>query len=319
MNRHYKLDNIRALAIMAVVLGHSIILYSTSWNLYEPAVECPFLDYLKRLINIFQMPLFFSLSGYLLSAFGCRKEFPKFISVKFIRLIVPFVCVGTLLMIPLKMVLGYAGYTGVEYMTAIRWLFNGTEAGHLWYLPTLFLIFAVSYWVIKCSQQYPAILAVSFVVAVMLHYFRHDIPDFNIPYQYPVFEHLWGFLFGCVIHRFRIDQKFMKYKVLFLVGCIPLAVIEMVSGRIDILASALIVLCIYLWIPDAACDFLTMLSKNSFGIYLLHSPLIYVTFTYFANTHPILVVSMNLFVWGALSLIMTKALRKCALKFLIGE
>lgn len=63
--RNYALDNIRAIAIIVVVLGHSIILYSSDWGAYNSAVYYPFLDYLKKFINLFQMPLFFSLSGYL--------------------------------------------------------------------------------------------------------------------------------------------------------------------------------------------------------------------------------------------------------------
>lgn len=63
--RLLRLTNIRAMAIFMVVLGHSIILYSSAWNLYETSVSVPFLDMLKKIIDIPQMLLFFSLSGYL--------------------------------------------------------------------------------------------------------------------------------------------------------------------------------------------------------------------------------------------------------------
>ena len=39
-----KIGNIRALAIILVVLGHSIILYSYDWNLYETIWKVPFLN-----------------------------------------------------------------------------------------------------------------------------------------------------------------------------------------------------------------------------------------------------------------------------------
>lgn len=54
-----KIGNIRALAIILVVLGHSIILYSYDWNLYETIWKVPFLNCLKRAIDLIQMPLFF--------------------------------------------------------------------------------------------------------------------------------------------------------------------------------------------------------------------------------------------------------------------
>lgn len=63
--RSSRINNIRALAIFLVVLTHSIILYSSEWNLYETTVSAPFLDMLKRITTIPPMPLFFSASGYL--------------------------------------------------------------------------------------------------------------------------------------------------------------------------------------------------------------------------------------------------------------
>lgn len=54
-----KVTNIRALAIVIVVLGHSIILYSTKWTLYSTTVASPFLDWVKAVIDLVQMPLFF--------------------------------------------------------------------------------------------------------------------------------------------------------------------------------------------------------------------------------------------------------------------
>lgn len=53
-----QVGNIRALAILLVVLGHSIILYSTGWDLYTTTRQAPFLSWLKRVIDILQMPLF---------------------------------------------------------------------------------------------------------------------------------------------------------------------------------------------------------------------------------------------------------------------
>ena len=56
-----QLGNIRALCIFLVVLGHSIILYSSAWDLYSTEVTAPVLDLMKKFIDAIQMPLFFSL------------------------------------------------------------------------------------------------------------------------------------------------------------------------------------------------------------------------------------------------------------------
>lgn len=63
--KNTKIVNIRALAIILVVLGHSIILYSSKWDLYETINQVPILDNMKRIIDIIQTSLFFSISGYL--------------------------------------------------------------------------------------------------------------------------------------------------------------------------------------------------------------------------------------------------------------
>lgn len=59
MEKDNRVVNLRALAILLVVFGHSIILYSNSWNLYQTVNECYILDYVKRVINYVQIPLFF--------------------------------------------------------------------------------------------------------------------------------------------------------------------------------------------------------------------------------------------------------------------
>ena len=50
-----QITNIRALTILLVVFGHSIILYSSFWNLYSSIHSVPLLDNIKRIIDIIQM------------------------------------------------------------------------------------------------------------------------------------------------------------------------------------------------------------------------------------------------------------------------
>ena len=39
-NKNYKIVNLRAIAIILVVLGHSIIIYKSGWNYYHTEVNC---------------------------------------------------------------------------------------------------------------------------------------------------------------------------------------------------------------------------------------------------------------------------------------
>ena len=84
--RDYRIDNLRALAILSVVLGHSIILYSPEWQIYQTTQSSALFSQIKHFINLYQMPLFFSLSGYL---FAGQKNLPfiEFLSKKTKRLL----------------------------------------------------------------------------------------------------------------------------------------------------------------------------------------------------------------------------------------
>lgn len=144
----YRINNIRAVAILVVVFGHSIILYSSTWNLYETLQTSIILDNIKEIINIFQMPLFFSLSGYLFSFSRMEQPFGIFLKKKSRRLIIPFIVIGAFWMIPIKMILGYVGYQNYNFIQAVVRMLLNQENGHLWYLPTLFLLFII-FWIYK--------------------------------------------------------------------------------------------------------------------------------------------------------------------------
>ncbi len=95
--KNTKIVNIRALAIILVVLGHSIILYSSQWDLYETINQVPVLDNMKRIIDVIQMPLFFSISGFLFCYSKNKKiNFFAFFKNKFFRLLIPYMDFGSL-------------------------------------------------------------------------------------------------------------------------------------------------------------------------------------------------------------------------------
>ena len=107
--RDYSIDNLRALAIFAVVFGHSIILYSSQWSLYTTSIEVPFLDVTKKIINIIQMPLFFSISGFLFYFTDKKKELYEIILDKLRRIGIPFVFFSFAWLLPIRYILGYSG------------------------------------------------------------------------------------------------------------------------------------------------------------------------------------------------------------------
>ena len=103
MKKESKLINLRAFLILSVVMGHSIILYSGSWEVYESLYEVKIFEILKKIIGFYQMPIFFSLSGYLFY-YTClkNKNFFSFVWDKIKRLIIPFICITALWITPVK-------------------------------------------------------------------------------------------------------------------------------------------------------------------------------------------------------------------------
>lgn len=146
-----RIVNLRAIAILIVVLGHSIILYDPAWGLYHSDIPMPLFEGIKQhLINPIQMPIFFFISGFLFyfSVNGKREfSFMRFFRSKFSRLIIPYFCIAFLWTDPIKWLVGAPGFDNISNFKSIvlyQTLFSG-YLGHLWYLPTLFGIFVISY------------------------------------------------------------------------------------------------------------------------------------------------------------------------------
>lgn len=111
--RRDDITNVRALAIFLVVLGHSIILYSSAWGYYPTEQKSILLDNLKFLINGIQMPLFFSLSGFcFLWSWNRSSDFISQIIKKAQRLIIPYIMIGICWLFPIRMLVKYPYYNG---------------------------------------------------------------------------------------------------------------------------------------------------------------------------------------------------------------
>jgi peptidoglycan/LPS O-acetylase OafA/YrhL len=83
--------------------------------------------------------------------------------------------------------------------------------------------------------------------------------------------------------------------------------------------TALCIMNIYGAMPEKSCSLIQKIDHNSFGVYLFHSPLIYITFANIPDAHPAIVVFINLVVFGAAAFGLTEVIRRTKLKVLIGE
>ena len=319
VKKNHKIDNIRAFAIITVVIGHSIILYSSQWGLYETERSSLILDCLKRFINLYQMPLFFSLSGYLFSRTGKNRQFIPFTVNKLRRLLLPFITIGTLWMIPVRMLVHYPYYEGNSYRFAVYKLLTGYDTGHLWYLPTLFIIFIILFLIVKGFGNRKLTWSLVLIITVLANLFRKSLPAIDGVYFPYVYQYGWSFAFGAFIYQFKADLLPNMYVRALSIGTVLSVAFTLYRGKLAFQTSALIILCVYNLISDQDYGLASKISKNSFGIYLFHSPLIYITFSHLLNAHPLLVSGINLFVFGSASYLLTEQVRKTPLKLMIGE
>ncbi len=330
-NRLSQLGNIRAFAIFLVVLGHSIILYSGSWDLYQTDLSVPFLDQLKRLIDVPQMLLFFSLSGYLFCFTHSKKRgFLHLLKNKALRLLLPYFGIGLCWLLPIRLLIRYPGYVGISPLTMVKNFLTSTDVGHLWFLPALFFVFLLAEVILQIAEAIPGIRKFPDIVLGLCAGLLY-LEGYRIGFGYPpilsAFAWLLWFSVGYILNArkelFLKIYHFIGVKWLLLAANVALLVLYMLGKPMGVILSLIMRgLCIvnaFGMIPKKSCDVLERVDRNSFGVYLFHSPLIYITFALIPNAHPVLVVTLNLVVFGVVAYFLTELVRKTKLRILIGE
>ena len=330
-----KLVNLRTFAILCVVMSHSIILYSESWHVYETIYNVPILNTLKKLIGYYQMPLFFSLSGYLFY-YTCLKNrsVGVFIKDKFMRLIIPFLCITILWLTPIKMLLDVPGFNSLSYFELLlKNIICLKSTGHLWFCISLFIIFIIYYILNRLFNLTKkdkfhyfidiSILILSGICLMKMSFFK---ALFSSTAFHRVFQYLFWFYFGFCINKYAALGKnedshklfFVPYLAL-LTGALIIIRLDYSNAFIKILTPICIVLTAYLIVPYKTNKFTEYINRNSMGMFLFHSVLIYISYTLYPNINPILMTFINFILFGSISSLMTELIRKTRLKFIIGE
>ena len=327
-----RITRLRCWAIIVVVFGHSIILYDPNWGVYSSAYTVSSLMWIKHVINTFQMPLFLFLSGFCFYYSVQKHQYVSWQSIingiigKMKRLLVPFVTIALLWMIPIRRICRYAAWSNLNLNQICTRVFLGIDSGHLWFLPTLFLIFVFSFLLLprmKRKTNDILILLITFCGAII----AFKIP--SILFLSTTASSLYWFVLGFECCKYKsITEKFVntgrKYGVL--VSSI-VAVLCMVRGGAnglptevaEKLAVTLLLVTGYYCLSSKKCSNLcSLISDESMGIYLLHSPLIYFTYAYYTNGIPVVVVFINFVIDGLIAMILTWFLKKSRVKWLIG-
>jgi fucose 4-O-acetylase-like acetyltransferase len=173
-NKENLLSNIvliRTFAILIVVLGHSMIVYSNNWPIFEPKIQCNFFNSVKKYIDVFQMPLFIFVSGYIYHFVKVEKkkypDFLPFLNNKFKRLIIPYLCIAIFYVLPIRLLIHYAPYQGEGLGTLLFGnVLLSKDIGHLWYLPTLFFIFILFYLLENLFSKIPWLINIVILTGI---------------------------------------------------------------------------------------------------------------------------------------------------------
>lgn len=325
--RDGRIVNLRAFAIFVVVFGHSIILYEEAWTLYTTSRFVPLFDIIKRWIDLIQMTLFFSLSGYLFYFTYSRSNIIKLIKKKLKRLLLPFFAFALLWMIPIRKLVGWSGY---QDRTILDVLWNsiilGNDCGHLWFLPCLFFCFLITYAFIyllnflKINENTSHIIL--FILAYAASYFFYLVPAFpgSELIRAVALNWIWFYSGFLLCHLSKHIQTLRKYKLVILLLAVAFSYFSLLHIMpYDRITKFVLLIACYVIIPENTNKITEFLNKNSFGVYLFHSPLIYITFSRIPDGNPIFVVLLNFLGFGGLSVAFTVLLRKTRAKILIGE
>ena len=320
---NYKIVNIRALAITLIVLGHSMILYSDSWDIMQTAQSSSFFNFLKDCINVVQLEIFFAISGYLFYfSVKKNKSTNSFILNKIKRVILPYYCIMFLWMNPIKYIFHIPGYEYITIKAIIKQMcFTGGLVGHLRFLPTLFAIIVIVklfFSKIKLNNLYTV-----FFVYLILCIFSLISPKVTNIFQfYNIMKYSIYFYIGTIINLYEKDicsifQRISPFLLYLLI--IVAFVCSFKIHSIAVVSTSILIIILYYIIPNKTNKFIEAVSKNSFGLYLFHSPLIYITFKFLENFPPFIVVFINFIIGGGIAYLMTNLVRKSRLHFMIGE
>lgn len=187
-DRNEKIDVLKGIAIISILLGHAIIYYPV--NLHEILwCQCLF-----NIISVFGNRLFFVLSGYCYKSVGVEK-YGTYIAKKVKRLVIPYIVYNFLDLVPRAFLPMYVNRPRNVGSSLWKIIFSG---GEYWFLYTLFEIFLIFPFIelfIKRWAKYEYIIVTSFFVLMLISPYLPDLFLINKFVRY-----LFFFTFGFVLH-----------------------------------------------------------------------------------------------------------------------
>lgn len=327
--QNQQIVNLRGIAILLVMLGHSIIIYDSTFDLLSSETQMPLFETLKHWISFVQMKLFISISGFLF-AYKClysehidKACVTKFVKDKALRLLLPYICILLLYNNPLKVILGIPGYENPIIFMKEQLL--GMNCAHLWYLPCLFLLMMICYPIFVCAGKSSWKHVIIFMCFLATNYASGRFPQYyqlNEVSYYLVFFHT-GYLVNYA--RLLFTKQLDAYNtvtnniiLLIVAAGIGYGIRQITSIGYEVYLSVVVLLLLYKLVPPFNTTIINEISKRSYGLYLFHSPLIYITAILCPNINPWLMLFINFACFGTIAYTLTVLASKSRIKFIIG-
>lgn len=338
-------DMLRVVVTILVIISHCMYYrIETAYGgidysdlLFRKTTVFKILEQIKEMIYSFHMPLYMALSGALFRCTISKKEinFTKLIKNKATRLLIPFFIVSVFYSFPLKYISNY--WSGSE--NVIKDFFVGQILlqgnTHLWFLPTLFILFLLFYGITKANVLSPIVV----VVGVVLNYICDNITISILKDICMYF--IWfyvGYLFENCRNRIK-NNHIVVYGASSII-CFLIAFIMEKHCNVRILSYIIgFLLTMFGMFATYTISYIlakntsfsksslyNMILKNSFGLYLYSDPINYVVIFILATIVGEFILStdfgvailfaLRFFVSFGVALVISKVFKKCRVKYL---
>lgn len=156
------------------------------------------------------MPLFFVISGYLFIYSMTKKEwnvkFIDFLIKKCKRLIIPYITIGTIAFLLKAFIFNSFAYRPTTpsftyYLKSMIYPSSNPNL-YLWFLPTILIIFVLSYSIFMKSKKYIPLLIITAIISFFSRYTHFSILNIS-----GVLYYLFYFILGITIYEYR-DKLF---------------------------------------------------------------------------------------------------------------
>lgn len=224
-NRINFVDIARAFAILFIVLGHTIV----------HSINC---GTLFKFLYSFHVALFFIISGYVFDIKN-DESFFAFVKKKFFRIMIPYFVWAILFLIPYMLFgQGISGELntnssfqlkkqimnilyGIGYNSALK------QNSSLWFLPALFSMEMINYFIIKGMKKHKKIEALVLLFSITISYITDKFLTVNLP---------WGIntvltldVFFLIGYLLKSNNLLTKDKILKLICIIPIFIVGIIA------------------------------------------------------------------------------------------